>query len=117
MPASDIEEDSRPVTAVFLRDLQHVPGNRLDAEAQVVPLAVDTLAVSAGAERGFGERGDLEAAEEHLFRVQIVQQLRQPAYENGLQVAALHLDVAQFGLAHATGVDHQGEEAEGRVGE
>src|SRR3972149_4415238 len=59
----------------------------------------------------------VEAGEQHLLRVQVVQELRQPAYEECLAVARLDIDLALFGLADAAEVRHEAEHAGGGVGE
>src|SRR3990172_12153239 len=78
---SDVEQDSGAVAAVLRRHLQHVARHRLHAKVEPVALRVYSLAEGAGPQPRLRRLVHLEAGEQHLLRVQVIQQLRQPPHE------------------------------------
>src|SRR3972149_9748896 len=85
----DIEKHLRPVSVVLGGHLQHVPGYRLHPEVQSVARWVYPLAQGPHPHALIAYLFHDEPREQHLLRVPVVQQLRQPAHEQSLTVARL----------------------------
>src|SRR3972149_7037006 len=82
--ASNIEQNLRPVAAVLLDHLQHVSRYRLHPEVQPVALPVYPLAPGPRPQAPTAYLLHDEPREQHLLRVHVVQELRQPPHQQPL---------------------------------